>query len=180
MLSDFGTITTRDNDLTKRRNTMCGTILYLAPEVSPPLPFSVVATRRQRHGGRRHLVHRLHHLSSLHRLLPLRGRERVFFLPPPSRRLNVIDSIEHFCVDMLDFPDYIPADAIVGLLSASHAGPDQAHAAVRPAEANHHARDQGGRRGGAIARTTRSSKASTSPRCRRSGRRMCRRSCRCR
>ena len=109
------------------------------------------------------------------------SRARTSLLsPPPSRRLNVIDSIEHFCVDMLDFPDYIPADAIVGLRSASHAGPDQAHAAVRPAEANHHARDQGGRCGGAIARATRSSKASTSPRCRRSGRRTCRRSCRCR
>lgn len=101
-------------------------------------------------------------------------------LPSSSRRLNVIDSIEHFCVDMLDFPDYIPADATVDLSSASHAGPDQAHAAVRPTEANHHARDQGGLCERATARATRSSKASTSPRCRRSDRRTCRRSCRCR
>ena len=33
MLSDFGAITTSNNDYSKRRNTMCGTILYLAPEV---------------------------------------------------------------------------------------------------------------------------------------------------
>ena len=34
VLSDFGTITNRNVEgKPKRRNTMCGTILYLAPEV---------------------------------------------------------------------------------------------------------------------------------------------------
>ena len=34
MLSDFGTITTRNvAGNPRRRNSMCGTILYLAPEV---------------------------------------------------------------------------------------------------------------------------------------------------
>ena len=32
MLSDFGTITNNDNDSTARNSTVCGTILYLAPE----------------------------------------------------------------------------------------------------------------------------------------------------
>jgi hypothetical protein len=34
-------------------------------------------------------------------------------------RLNVIDSIEHFCVDMLEFPDYIPIEAVVCLVIGS-------------------------------------------------------------
>lgn len=27
--------------------------------------------------------------------------------------MNVLDSIEHFCVDMLEFPEYIPSEAQV-------------------------------------------------------------------
>ena len=36
-----------------------------------------------------------------------------------SSRLNVIESIDHFCVDLLEFPDYIPEDARVWLANRS-------------------------------------------------------------
>lgn len=93
MLSDFGTITTRDNDLTKRRNTMCGTILYLAPE--------------SLQGGNVTAAVDIWSIGCITYLL-----YTGCFLFEGENELNVIDSIEHFCVDMLDFPDYIPADAI--------------------------------------------------------------------
>lgn len=33
MLSDFGTITNRDQNTLSRNSTVCGTILYFAPEI---------------------------------------------------------------------------------------------------------------------------------------------------
>lgn len=38
---------------------------------------------------------------------------------PLSCRLNVVDSIKHFCVDMLEFPDYVPEVARVRIDDAS-------------------------------------------------------------
>ena len=43
----------------------------------------------------------------------LKEKMSKIYLPAVNFRMNVIDSIEHFCVDMLEFPDYIPIDAVV-------------------------------------------------------------------
>ncbi|KAK8804735.1 hypothetical protein WA171_006702 [Blastocystis sp. BT1] len=93
MLSDFGAITTSNNDYTKRRNTMCGTILYLAPE--------------SLHGG---VITSAVDIWSIGCILYL--LYTGCFLFEGEDELNVIDSIEHFCVDMLEFPDYIPIEAV--------------------------------------------------------------------
>ena len=72
ILSDLGTITTRNEEegKSKRRNTMCGTILYLAPEVFPCLLFdlSLDCDEQRNDSSRRYLVDWLYDVPFVHGL----------------------------------------------------------------------------------------------------------------
>ena len=112
MVTDFGTITT--NSERTRRNTMCGTILYLAPEVHGVLILKI-----------RQFTVNLLHLQLIYgpqavcfifsSLVVSFSKEKTSFcfFSNSISRLNVIESIDHFCVDLLEFPDYVPEDARV-------------------------------------------------------------------
>ena len=93
---------------------MCGTILYLAPEV-----YLCLCNHGQSlHGG---VITAAVDIWSIGCILYLlytgcflfEGEDEYMLQIGIKFRLNVIDSIEHFCVDMLEFPDYIPIEAVV-------------------------------------------------------------------
>lgn len=88
MLTDFGTIISNTQEQT-RRNTMCGTILYLAPEVIQGDPLSAAVD-----------------MWSIGCIMYLLFTGCFIF--EGEDEPNVVDSIKHFCVDMLEFPDYVP------------------------------------------------------------------------
>lgn len=112
MVTDFGTITTSSERT--RRNTMCGTILYLAPEVLlstelPSRPFIANPWHLQSISGP---LAACFIFSSLVVSFS-KAKMSMFLYWWLFSRINVIESIDHFCVDLLEFPDYIPEDARV-------------------------------------------------------------------
>lgn len=128
MVTDFGTITT--NTERTRRNTMCGTILYLAPEVSAPgwfttRPYIANQSRPPSIFGRSAACF----IFSSRAVSFSREKTSLLGFGQLTARINVIESIDHFCVDLLEFPDYIPENARVRFLRFPHCvGSDSTHA----------------------------------------------------